>query len=398
MERVLINEFEAPVAGRANSTLHAALRIVPLSALTRSDRENWNELGRHTGTASIFAEPWFMRASLSNCDEAGRAMLAIVEGDGGEWLGALPVTRESRHGRNPMPNWSAWRHPNQFVGTPLVRQRRATEFWHGLIAGLGSAAPWNLALCLHDLPLDDPVNEALLQLGAASEWRIEIDRRFERPRLLCAHGEADPREALKPSHRRRIRSLERKLEREVGPLELEVTREPERVARRVEDFLELEHSGWKGRSGSALASMQSTEDFFRKVAREAASRDQFEIASLSANGRVLAMSTQLIGRARAYGFKKAYDEAFASFAPGVILLNRLTGHFCEEGHEDVDSCAMPGQQPVSRLWPDRRELIDCRVALGGALRGGLFAAMLGCEAMAARLSRSDREAGSADTA
>jgi hypothetical protein len=61
----------------------------------------------------------------------------------------------------------------------------------------------------------------------------------------------------------------------------------------------------------------------------------------------------------------------------------MTRSFRERGLGEVDSCTAPGQQPVSRLWPERRELIDCRVALGGALRGHVFAGILACEALRA---------------
>ena len=60
----------------------------------------------------------------------------------------------------------------------------------------------------------------------------------------------------------------------------------------------------------------------------------------------------------------------------------------EQGRGEIDSCAVPEQQPVSRLWPARRELIDCRVAVGGPLRARAFAAILACEAAARRLKGS----------
>jgi hypothetical protein len=103
---------------------------------------------------------------------------------------------------------------------------------------------------------------------------------------------------------------------------------------------------------------------------------------LSAGGRIVAISTQLEGATWRYGFKAAYDEAFARYAPGLLLLDRLTKSYGERGDLDVDSCAVPDQQPVSRLWPGRRELIDCRVALGGPVRARLFSAMLACERVA----------------
>jgi CelD/BcsL family acetyltransferase involved in cellulose biosynthesis len=275
-----------------------------------------------------------------------------------------------------VPAWVAWRHPNQFVGSPLVRREQAKRFWRGLIRGLG-ARGHRLALMLGELPTDDLVTEALLWLCAEQDRRIAVDRRVERARLRAS----TPSEGS-AKQRSRIRGLERKLADEVGPVAFELVREAERIERLLDGFLLLEQSGWKGRAGSALACASGTRTFFREVCRAAAAMGRLELATLSAGGRVIAISTQLEGAGRLYGFKAAYDEAFARYAPGLLLLARLTRCYGERGGIEVDSCAVPDQQPVSRLWPERRELIDCRVALGGAVRRRLFGAVLACERIA----------------
>ena len=351
----------------------ASLRLLRPHALGPRDEAAWDALDDDAETPSVFAEPWFMRRSLAHCDPRRDAMLAVVEDEDGRWLGALPVVSALRQGRSPLPAWIAWNHPNQFVGSPLVRRAQTKRFWQGLLHGLGKRGA-RVSLVLRELPTDDPTTDALLRVCAESERAVVIDRSIAR---ACLGGGAGPEHNAK--QRSRIRGLERKLAGEVGPVTFELVREHDDVDRVLDSFLALEQSGWKGRAGSALACAAGTREFFRDVCRAAAAKGRLEAATLSAGGRPVAISTQLRGSARAYGFKAAYDEAFARYAPGLLLLDRLTQTYVERATTDIDSCAAPGQQPVSRLWPGRRELIDCRVALGGAGRARLFGAMLACE-------------------
>ncbi|HEY6816130.1 MAG TPA: GNAT family N-acetyltransferase, partial [Croceibacterium sp.] len=352
-----------------HTPVRMVLRLLRADALEAHDRLQWDKLGGDAAAPSVFAEPWLMRCSLAHCDAQGAARLAVVEDESGRWLGVLPVVATRRQGRSPVPAWAAWRHPNQFVGAPLVRRGYADDFWRRLVEGLGAHGQ-RVSLVLGKLPSDDPVTDALFRLCAAQRRGVIVDRRIARAFL-----DADAAPAQCARQRSRLRGLERKLAGEVGPVAFAVARD----AGQIDAFLALEQSGWKGRAGSALACADRTQAFFREVCAEAAARDRLEVATLSAGGQVIAVSIQLEGAGLRYGFKAAYDETFARCAPGLLLLDRLTQHYVVRGGVGVDSCTVPEQQPVSRLWPGRRELVDCRVALGGATRGRLFAAMLACE-------------------
>lgn len=352
-------------------------RLLDWQSLSPEEHAAWHELGRAAEAPEVFAEPWLMLRSLVHCDADRAARLAVVMEESGEWLGVLPVAAVRRQGRSPLPAWKAWSHPNQFTGTPLVRRGRAEAFWGNLIEGLGRLGGSRIALMLGQLPTDDPATQALIRLCRHEGRGLSIDVRHERARLDARPGSGVPDQGSK--QRSRIRGLERKLATEAGTVDFAVDRDPERNAAALEDFLALERSGWKGEAGSALACAEETRGFFLDAARTAALEGRLEVAKLSAGGRTIAMSTQLVGEGRTYGFKAAYDERFASCAPGLLLLDRLTAHYVAQGAGEIDSCAVPGQQPVSRLWPARRELIDCRVALGGPVRGRLFSGMLACE-------------------
>lgn len=368
-------------------------RLVEPLSLSAADCQSWDELAAGAESANPFAAPWLQRLSLAHFNSSDRARLAVVEDRFGSWLGVMPLVLR-RPGRIPVAVWSACRHPNQFTGTPLVRPDRAEAFWQHLLGWLDAARGGALALELHNLVLDDPVNQALLELCAIQKRRVAFDRRWQRAALVPDQAQCE--QAGK--QRRRVEGLERKLEREHGPLSLELAREPARICELVEAFIALEGSGWKGKAGSALASDQATRCFFGEVARTAALHSAFEIGVLRSGERIVAMSTQLRAGASVHGFKAAYGEDFAAHAPGLLLLVRLTRHWQAQGGLLVDSCTTPGQEPISKLWPARRDMADCRVALGGKHHRARFAAVLAAEGAWHRAKRLAGADGQADKA
>jgi len=346
--------------------------LLPLAALEPGDLSAWDDLAGSSATANVFARPWFLRQSLRHLDPDGKARLAIVRTRGGTWIGTAALVFAHRYGRALLPHWALWRHANQFVGTPLVRKGWETAFWRALLAHLDAASPHGSALRVFDLPLDDPVNDALLSLCGDERRDFRADRRFERAKLDC---EGEPDAAIKPKDRRRLASLTRKLEREVGPVVFTGLSGEADVPRMAARFLELENSGWKGRQGCSLSSRDDTCAFFEAVMVEAAGEGMLDVLSLSAGGKVIAMSTHFVGPMRGFGFKMAFDEGYASYAPGLLLLDELTRRFHALDVAEVDSCSAPDQQPVSRMWQGRRELVEGRVSLGGPLRRAAFRAL-----------------------
>ena len=350
--------------------------------LGANDQARWAALAQASGGHSVFAEPWFMRSSLAHCCGDPDVRLAVVEDDYGRWVGAMPITHADKHGRLPMPHARVWRHANQFEAPLLVRQGQATDFWAAMLRGLARLYPRLVAFSLDQLPRDDRQTQALLDLCERQRREVVIDRSHERPVLVRCPDAPQPQPSAK--HRARIRSLARRIERELGPLSLVVTRDAEEIAAQCNAFLALEASGWKGRAGSALSACLSTEAFFRSTLNEGTRREAFEMAQLIAGGQTIAISTMLIGPRGRYGFKSAFDERYAALGPGTVLLARYTDYLLENEVGMADSCCDSEGQPVGRLWPSRREFVDLRIPIGG-LRRTAFHALAKAQAIRARL-------------
>ena len=124
----------------------------------------------------------------------------------------------------------------------------------------------------------------------------------------------------------------------------------------VDTFLELEKSGWKGRSATAMGSAPEHEAFFRTLCHTFAEESRLQMLALSVDDQTVAMKCNLIAGGGAFCFKIAHDERLGGFSPGVQLERENVRVFHERSEQWQDSCADPDNDMINRLWPDRRRL------------------------------------------
>ncbi|QIQ87050.1 GNAT family N-acetyltransferase [Erythrobacter sp.] len=357
-------------------------------ALAPGEQARWARLSERSPESNVFALDWFMGAALHHCTGKQRVRLAVVRQADGEWLGALPLALAVRIGRTPVPHWLSWRATNQFLGGPLVASGGEEAFWRALLGALDTRPGAGLALMCEGLAADETATLALLSTVAEDGRRSWIPRRTDRPARLgrgdtgTADGAASP--ALRKA-RARLSSLERRLARDLGEVRVELhplDRDPEDWIAR---FLDLERAGWKGRGGSALACEPCNAALFRKTIREGHRRGHARLASLAAGGRVLAMTSWFECGGRAFGFKMAHEESARRHAPGRLLMRAVAEELADPALA-FDTCAGEGA-PADPFWPDRRQVIDCVVAIGSPARRGVLAGAMGSAALWRGLSR-----------
>jgi CelD/BcsL family acetyltransferase involved in cellulose biosynthesis len=208
------------------------------------------------------------------------------------------------------------------------------------------------------------VTRALAEHCAATGRRMTATKRVARAVLRPANGV--PAQTAK--RRARLRSLENQLLRDHGPIRCSIAESPAQMDRWIADFLAMEVAGWKGEARSALASQPASKALFADVVRAAFAVGHIRCLSLTAGGRPIAMSAFFLGGGYGFGFKCCYDEGFARYAPGILLLRRIMA-LPEAGGVDIfDSCSAPDEATINGLWHDRAAMVDLCVATGGSDR------------------------------
>jgi hypothetical protein len=250
----------------------------------------------------------------------------------------------------PLPALGSWRHRHCLLCTPLVRADGAAATIAALIEWLRADGDGASVVGLKYILKDGPFHRALLATGIRP---LAMDE-YERP-VLRRHrdGETYLNDFVSSKDRQELRRRERRL-MEMGDLRRVVLGPGDEIGRWIEEFLQLEASGWKGKQGTAMICSEANRRFATEVFTEAYRRGRLELVGVNLDGKPIARSVGFVAGEGAFAFKPAYDEAFAKFSPGIISEVARIRNFHElPGVRWMDSFTDAGNSFMSRLWKDR---------------------------------------------
>ena len=347
-------------------------------------RVAWDALATCASEPNPFLESWYLLPALRALDPKGEAKILLFEVDG-DLAGLIPLVASRRYYTWPIPNLSAWTHPNAFLGAPLVAAGLERAFWRELLAWADDNAGIALFLHLADLPLDGPLHHALTEVLADENRLAGLVHREERA-MLASDETPETYFAASLSGKKR-KELRRQFARlsELGDVAVERRRDTQGLQRWIEDFLTLEAAGWKGKAGSAVACHDDTAALFRQVLDGAADQGRLERLSLTLDGRPIAMLATFLCPPGAYSYKTSFDESFARFSPGVLLQRENLDMLACDDIAWSDSCASADHPMIDHIWRERRAIGRLSIAIGGWPRRALFSRLL-----AAELARLDK--------
>ena len=358
--------------------------------------EEWDDLARHAAEPNVFYESWMMLSALEAYSGGLELRFLFVyetrDGTSPRLCGFFPLEMVPWFRGLPVRALRFWRYVHCFLTTPLVRAGAVDAVFDALFRWLRQESPRQALL---EIPVWDSggsLRRALEEFGQRRSQPIH-SHRWERAFFLPrADEESYLAEALRPKKRKELRRLERRLA-EAGRLELRIfhpgpgtPRDPGAARSWIEEFLQLEASGWKGRHGTALACSAADETFFRRVLTEAHARGRLMALALCLDGRAVAMKVNLLAGTGGFAFKIAHDEEFGRFSPGFLLEIKTIRHL--HRRPEIlwfDSCAAPDHPMIDRLWLERRSL-ESIVLATGAWRGRVVVPAF---SLARRLVRGD---------
>lgn len=303
----------------------------------------WDDLAAAALEPNPFYESWMLRPAIELLGAGQDVRLVTVWADGR--LGALlPLQRESSYKGLPVGTLRSWRHRHCLLGTPLVRAEGAASHVAALVEWFRKAAS---VVALDYLPADGPIYRLLTKIALPTEG-------YERALFRRARdADAYLTTAVSRHDRQEVRRRERRLA-ERGAVAHVALRPGDAVERWIDELLELEARGWKGEQGSALACSEANRRFATEIFTAAFRRGRLQIVGLDLDGRPLARCSSILAGAGGYAFKTAYDEAFARFAPGIIVeVDRIRALHDMPDVQWMDSFTDAGNVVLNRLWNQR---------------------------------------------
>ena len=319
----------------------------------------------------IFRQPAWYGARLQHlCDSPDE--LAFVCAQRGDRLEAvLPLTVDQRpfgaglmtlrEARTPV-------HAHQLISDlALAPGMDADDLWPELFDWLqGSVAAREIGWDL--LRLDGVIAGSGLDRAARSERRpAECSMPLRESAWLDCSG--TPEQALAPvsrSHHGNVRRLMRRAQSR-GALRFEVVESGPALEAALEQFLQLEASGWKAETGSAIARSDSLSGFYRALARQFADQRTCRIHLLRLDGQAIAAQFALLGARTLHLVKIAYLESEADLAPGHLIMREAIESACADAR--IDRLSFVTHPPWAHLWKPHIAPVSQHLLFHRSLRG-----------------------------
>jgi CelD/BcsL family acetyltransferase involved in cellulose biosynthesis len=317
----------------------------------------WTDLTRRAAEPNVFYEPAF---ALNAASTFGRGVGAIlVWGADGELAGLFPL----RPTRRPLPVLMGWTHPFAPLSTPLVDRDILESTIAAALDHVAKDARLPKLMMFPLLCTDGPVASALDSVIASRGGRSCLFAAHTRP-LLSPAGNPGYADTWLSGARRREYARKRRQLAEGGVVASEVETSPDAVARILADFLALEARGWKGRAGTAATQHSDVERFMAGAVLGLAQQGKIVAARLLLGTTPIAAILVLRSGHGAWGWKVAYDEAFARSSPGVLLLLDVSERLiADPAIAWTDSCTAPGQPVFGSFWREHRAIADRLIAV-----------------------------------
>jgi hypothetical protein len=289
-----------------------------------------------------------VRTALIRDDRSGRSRIRLL----------MPFSIE-KPGFSMGPSiLRVWSNPFGPLGTPLVDAEDASETIDNLLEALGDAsAKLPNVIVFPDMRMDGPVAKLLRAVAINRDLPLTVANVVQRPMLdSLEDGQTYLAQSVGKSHLRDMRRQMRLLEKQ-GNVAYCIARQPQEIDARMEEFLALEASGWKGRKRTAMVMDRLHAAFAREAITNLAAIDAVRIHTLDLDDNAIASMIVFIMNGEAYTWKTAYDERYARFSPGKLLTSALTEwHLDDANIIRTDSCAVADHPIMSRLWRERENM------------------------------------------
>jgi hypothetical protein len=340
----------------------------------------WEELAAAAIEPNVFYEHWMLLPALRAFGAGKNICVVLVlihdphNPDAPARLGGL-FPLDTRFGRLGVSALGLWQHVHCYVCTHLVRADAASECMVELMRWFRSGDARASMIELGCISGDGPFHKMLVDLSNELGLLSATTDIFTRGLWREGHDkDTDPESTVSGELRRRLRRKEKRLS-ERGRVEHLVMQPEDDIGRWIDEFLRIEASGWKGQSGSALASSEGDRRYFTEIATSAFHRGRLLMLGLNFDGLPVARRCAFIAGEGSFAFKTAYDEEFADFSPGAMLeMDSIRQLNALPGVRWMDSCAAPDNSLVNRLSNDRKTIQSLAIgngALGDLVISGL---------------------------
>jgi CelD/BcsL family acetyltransferase involved in cellulose biosynthesis len=309
-----MGERSAPLARLPTCATAAAIpafvgEVVSTRAAFAALEVEWNALAERTSITPMARHEWFLAAA----DAFTWRELAVflVRDEAGALRGAAPFA-VTRSGPFERLTWLSWE-----MGEPqalLYDDPRALDvLWRSIRAARLPVVARRLT------PRGDEME--VLTRSPRRQGLSSVRHGSSRTAAAPVGGDWSAYEAaMSGNSRSEMRRKRRGLEKHGEVAFRAVSPDPASVEACLAELLRVEASGWKSREKSAIIFRPELERFLRDYTRRAAQLGSLRFFFLSLNGENIAAQLLVETGGRLWQFKIGYDERWARYSPGRLLM------------------------------------------------------------------------------
>lgn len=325
----------------------------------RALAEPWDALADDGSCAQPFFQHYWVSAFAHSCAPHYPITVALGRDSDGALTCILPLMQTRRcFGNLPARTLHSLSGIHSCRFDLVHRSNPPTTLARSIWNALKEAPDWNVIEAL-DVPPDGAFRE-ILACAAADGFPTGTWPTRRSPYLPLPSPGRDPLE----NSPRSFKSFRARLRRKLHNLEKEgtVTFELHTTdfSAALQEFFALEAAGWKGARGSAIALHQNLVQFYSTVAAAASQRGHLRLYGLRLNQQLVAMQFGVAMQGQYYAPKVAYDERFARFSPGQLLVRHCLEQLTGEGFTGYDF--LGPRATWKTVWTDQvREHHTCYI-------------------------------------
>jgi len=276
-----------------------------------------------------------------------------------------------------------WHHLYSYMGHPIVDRDHSEAALSALFEQALAKPGTPGRLMMSNVPGSGPIYEAITRVVKKDKLLSHEMGRYERAAMITdLDAEAYLKSALSTKKRKEFRRLKNRLE-DMGRLKFETCQTEDDCLSWTEDFMELEGTGWKGRKKTAFINRQDWSIFLKTSTLNLFENGNCKIWRLTLDGRTIAITIAHHAGHRAWLTKIAYDEAYAKYSPGVLLVLDVTKAIIEDPEiTEIDSLATPDHPMINHLWREKISTTDIIIAPNKPIARTAFA--MTCKLIEAR--------------
>ena len=331
----------------------------------------WERLLNVSVHRNLFFDPDFLIPAFKHLADETVSVLVIdapskVDPSGPRVICGLLPLKEKRIYGLPFRGQESWLHDQCFDSTPLLRcdcARDVLNFMLDFLTQTQQTALLGLDVVSNEGEFANILTEVLNSRRSTPFYRDSFVRASFQPELdFETYLQLNISKRMKQNFRRLGRRLE-----ERGEVSISCSRDQESNQDYIEQFLELEASGWKAESGTALRCRESTRDFFCEMVTRSLANKKLKFLSVNFNGKPISMLCDLYSDNFGYSYKTAIADDMKEFSPGLMAEIHNIQNMHENDVQFSDSCTLPNNELINRIWKGRTRFQSLVVPLRGRL-------------------------------